>query len=336
MAPSHEKTSSSLDPKSIAEAIMAGNRQMLARVITLVESAKEEHQEKAHAVLDICLAKQRESMVIGITGSPGAGKSSFIEALGAEIIQKGLTLAVLCIDPSSRRSGGSILGDKARMEKLSTRPEAFIRPTPSSCHLGGSGPRTHETIMLTRAAGYDVILVETVGVGQSEVQIENMTDCILLLMLPGSGDELQGIKRGIMEIADIVCISKTDGEQERSATLAQADFEAALGMLPPKHEGRRRKVLLTSALNGKGIRESWKEIAEHFSFLRELGILERRRQEQLSMLLDGLVEDELKKQFLADPQVAKRKKEIEAAVQSRSLSPFSGAAKLVKTFTGRR
>jgi len=139
-----------------------------------------------------------------------------------------------------------------------------------------------------------------------------------------------------MEIADIVCISKTDGEQERSATLAQADFEAALGMLPPKHEGRRRKVLLTSALNGKGIRESWKEIAEHFSFLRELGILERRRQEQLSMLLDGLVEDELKKQFLADPQVAKRKKEIEAAVQSRSLSPFSGAAKLVKTFTGRR
>jgi len=336
MARSPEKTSSGMEAENIAEAIIAGNRQMLARAITLVESSKEEHQEKAHAVLDLCLAQQSESMVIGITGSPGAGKSSFIEALGEEIIHRGLTLAVLCIDPSSRRSGGSILGDKARMEKLSTRPEAFIRPTPSSCHLGGSGPRTHETIMLTRAAGYDVILVETVGVGQSEVQIENMTDCILLLMLPGSGDELQGIKRGIMEIADIICISKTDGRQEQIASLAQADFEAALGMLPPKHEGRQRKVLLTSALNGKGITESWEEIIAHFSFMRKRGILDARRQEQLSTLLEGLVEEELKKQFMADPGVAKRKKEIEAAVLSRSLSPFSGATQLVKSFIDRR
>ncbi|MDT9546233.1 MAG: methylmalonyl Co-A mutase-associated GTPase MeaB [Chlorobium phaeovibrioides] len=336
MARSPEKTSSGMEAENIAEAIIAGNRQMLARAITLVESSKEEHQEKAHAVLDLCLAQQSESMVIGITGSPGAGKSSFIEALGEEIIHRGLTLAVLCIDPSSRRSGGSILGDKARMEKLSTRPEAFIRPTPSSCHLGGSGPRTHETIMLTRAAGYDVILVETVGVGQSEVQIENMTDCILLLMLPGSGDELQGIKRGIMEIADIICITKTDGEQERSASLAQADFEAALGMLPPKYEGFHRKVLLTSALNGTGIAESWEEIAAHFSFMRERGILESHRQEQLFRLLEGLVENELKKQFHADPAVVRRKKEIEAAVLSHSLSPFSGASLLVKAFTRRR
>jgi LAO/AO transport system kinase len=322
-----------LDVDTIVSGIMNGDRHMLSRAITLAESEREEHEAKAHEILDRCLKRKTNAMRIGITGSPGAGKSTFIEALGEEILNRGLTLAVLCIDPSSRQSKGSILGDKARMEKLTGRKDAFIRPTASSGYLGGTSPKTHETIVLCEAAGYDVILVETVGVGQSEVEVDSMVDFILLLMLPGSGDELQGIKRGIMEIADAVAITKTDGEQEGIASLSKAEFEAALRMLPQKHPLWHRNVYLTSAITGKGISEVWQNISEYFIAMRQSSTLEKRRKQQLKHLLYTVVEELLKKQLFNHPAVMRSKEHIEEQVLSAEMSPFSGATALMKAFT---
>jgi LAO/AO transport system kinase len=323
------------DVDTVVNGIMNGNRHMLSRAITLIESQKPEHEHKAHEILDRCLKRKTSSLRIGITGSPGAGKSTFIEALGEEILNQGLTLAVLAIDPSSRQSKGSILGDKARMEKLSGRKEAYIRPTASSGYLGGTSPRTHEAIVLCEAAGYDVILVETVGVGQSEVLVDTMVDFILLMMLPGSGDELQGIKRGIMEIADAVAITKTDGDQEGIAAVSKAEFEAALRMLPVKHPSWQRNVYLTSALTGKGIREVWQNISEFFNEMRQKNTLEERRRQQLKHLLYTVLEEMLKKEFFNHPEVARSKESIERQVLSAELSPFSGASALMEAFTRR-
>ena len=324
------------DVETVVSGIMSGNRHMLSRAITLIESQRPEHEEKAHKILDRCLAKKTESIRIGITGSPGAGKSTFIEALGEEIINQGLRLAVLAIDPSSHQSRGSILGDKARMEKLTGKKEAFIRPTASSGYLGGTSPKTHETIVLCEAAGYDVILVETVGVGQSEVLVDTMVDFILLLMLPGSGDELQGIKRGIMEIADTVAITKTDGEQSGIAAISRAEFEAALRMLPAKYPFWQREVILTSALTGKGVEEVWQNITAFFSEMRQRNLLEERRSQQLKHLLYTVLEDMLKKEFFSHPEVISTKESIEQQVLSTSLSPFSGAKTMMEAFTRRQ
>ncbi|NTW68930.1 MAG: methylmalonyl Co-A mutase-associated GTPase MeaB [Chlorobiaceae bacterium] len=320
------------DVETIVAGIMNGNRQMLSRAITLVESQKPAHEHKAHEILDRCLAKKTAALRIGITGSPGAGKSTFIEALGDEILKSGLTLAILAVDPSSHHSKGSILGDKARMEKLSGRQDVFIRPTPSSGYLGGTSPRTHEAILLCEAAGYDVILVETVGVGQSEVLIESMVDFILLLMLPGSGDELQGIKRGIMEIADSVVITKTDGDQASIASVAKAEFEAALMMLPAKHPFWHRNVHLTSAIENKGIKEVWQDILAFFSEMQKRSLLEERRRQQLKQLLYTVVEERLKKEFYTSPEVLQSIERIEEQVLSAELSPFSGAKTLMDAF----
>jgi LAO/AO transport system kinase len=324
------------DADTIVGGILQGDRHMLSRAITLIESQKPEHQLKAHKILDNCLKHKTGSIRIGITGSPGAGKSTFIEALGDVIIQSGLSLAVLAIDPSSRQSRGSILGDKARMEKLSGRKEAFIRPSASSGHLGGLSPKTHETIVLCEAAGYDVIIVETVGVGQSEVEVDTMVDFILLLMLPGSGDELQGIKRGIMEIADAIAITKTDGAQESIAKLSKTEFEAALRMLPAKYPFWQRHVFLTSALAEKGIEEVWLNIMEFFKEIRNNGILLEKRREQLRNLLYGLLGEMLKKEFFSNPEVLKLQPGIERQVLSAELSPFTGASMLMEAFTRRR
>ena len=323
------------DVDTLVSGIMAGNRHMLSRAITLVESQRPEHERKAHEILDRCLAKKTASMRIGITGSPGAGKSTFIEALGEEIINQGLKLAVLAIDPSSRKSKGSILGDKARMEKLSARKEAFIRPTASSGYLGGTSPKTHETILLCEAAGYDVIMVETVGVGQSEVLVETMVDFILLLMLPGSGDELQGIKRGIMEIADGVAITKTDGDQSHIAAIAKAEFTAALHMLPAKYPFWNRQVFLTSAMTGKGVREVWQNISDFFTQMRHRNLLEEHRHEQLRQLLYSVLEEMLKKEFFNSREVISSRESVEQRVLSAELSPFSGARTLIEAFTRR-
>ncbi len=324
------------DIESIVSGIMAGNRHTLSRAITLIESQRPEHQRKAHEILDRCLAKKSNAIRIGITGSPGAGKSTFIEALGEEIIRQGLTLAVLAIDPSSQQSRGSILGDKSRMEKLSGKKEAFIRPTASSGYLGGTSPKTHEAIVLCEAAGYDVILVETVGVGQSEMLVDTMVDFILLLMLPGSGDELQGIKRGIMEIADAVAITKTDGEQSGIAAVSKAEFEAALRMLPQKHSFWQPHVMLTSAISGIGIAEVWQNISNFFVQMRDQNRLQERRSQQLKHLLSTVLEEMLKKEFFAHPEVINAKNKVEQQVLSGELSPFSGASALMDAFTRRR
>jgi LAO/AO transport system kinase len=324
------------DIESIVSGIMAGNRHTLSRAITLIESQRPDHQRKAHEILDRCLTKKSNAIRIGITGSPGAGKSTFIEALGEEIIKQGLTLAVLAIDPSSQQSKGSILGDKARMERLSGKKEAFIRPTASSGYLGGTSPKTHEAIVLCEAAGYDVILVETVGVGQSEVLVDTMVDFILLLMLPGSGDELQGIKRGIMEIADAVAITKTDGDQSGIAAVSKAEFEAALRMLPPKHTFWQPQVILTSAISGTGIGEVWQNISDFFVRMREQNRLQERRSQQLKHLLSTVLEEMLKKEFFTHPEVINSKKQVEQQVLSGELSPFSGATLLMEAFTRRR
>ncbi|TLU82597.1 MAG: methylmalonyl Co-A mutase-associated GTPase MeaB [Chlorobium sp.] len=324
------------DVETVVSGIMNGNRHTLSRAITLIESQRPEHERKAHQILDRCLAKKTNALRIGITGSPGAGKSTFIEALGEEIINQGLTLAILAIDPSSQQSKGSILGDKARMEKLSARKEAFIRPTASSGYLGGTSPKTHEAIVLCEAAGYDVILVETVGVGQSEVLVDTMVDFILLLMLPGSGDELQGIKRGIMEIADAVAITKSDGEQSGIAAVSKAEFEAAIRMLPAKHPHWQPPVILTSALTGIGIREVWQNISEYFAQMSAQNILEERRKQQLKHLLYTVLDEMLKKEFFSNPDIISSKESIEQQVLLSQLSPFSGANALMATFNRRR
>jgi LAO/AO transport system kinase len=324
------------DVNTVVNGIMNGDRHMLSRAITLIESQKPEHERKAHEILDRCLAKKTDAIRIGITGSPGAGKSTFIEALGEEIINQGLRLAVLAIDPSSKQSKGSILGDKARMEKLSGRKEAFIRPTASSGYLGGTSPKTHEAILLCEAAGYDVIMVETVGVGQSEVLVDTMVDYILLLMLPGSGDELQGIKRGIMEIADGVAITKTDGDQAGIAAVSRAEFEAAIRMLPAKHPFWQPRVFLTSALTGTGIKDVWLNISDFFAQMREHNSLAERRRQQLKNLLYSVLEEMLKKEFFSRPEIIESKESIERQVLLAELSPFSGAKEMMDTFTRRR
>lgn len=314
------------------DGITGGERRLLSRAITLVESSRPDHEQRAHEILDRCLKVGRRAIRIGITGAPGAGKSTFIESFGLALVQMGLRVAVLAIDPSSARSGGSILGDKARMERLSSRHEVYIRPTASSGYLGGTSPRTHETILLCEAAGYDVVLVETVGVGQSEIVVDSMVDFILLLMLPGSGDELQGIKRGIMEIADTVAITKVDGDRTKLARVSKADFEAALRLLPEKHPGWDRKVLLTSSLEETGIAGVWQEVERFVSAMESNGELERKRREQLRQLLYTIVEDRLKRRFFSNPAVAAAREPIEQQVLSGDLSPFSGAMHLLDAY----
>ncbi|NTV01172.1 MAG: methylmalonyl Co-A mutase-associated GTPase MeaB [Chlorobiaceae bacterium] len=321
-----------LSVDEFVDGITGGSRHLLSRAITLVESSRPDHEKRAHEILDRCLAVGRRSIRMGITGSPGAGKSTFIESFGLELLRHGLRVAVLAIDPSSTRSGGSILGDKARMERLSARPEVYIRPTASSGYLGGTSPRTHETILLCEAAGYDVIIVETVGVGQSEIVVNSMVDFILLLMLPGSGDELQGIKRGIMEIADAVAITKADHERAGIAQVSKADFESALRLLPEKHSGWERKVLLTSSLEGSGIAEIWQELRRFVSAMEASGELGRMRREQLRQLLYTIVEDRLKREFFGNPHVAAAREPVENQVLSGAITPFSGAIQLLGAF----
>lgn len=311
--------------------IIRGNRLALSRAITLVESARQDHQEMAHTILDRCLDARKQSLRIGITGPPGSGKSTLIESLGLEILKNpDNRVAVLAIDPSSERSGGSILGDKARMEKLSNRKEVFIRPSPSSGYLGGTSPKTHEALLLCEAAGYNVIIVETVGVGQSEIFIGSMVDYILLLMLPGSGDELQGIKRGIMEIADGIAVTKTDEANKKSVSLSQAACESALMLLPKKHAVWTPHVMLTSAVSGKGVAEVWKDILDFTKRLNESGTFEENRRKQLHRLFSAQVELQLKEAFYNHPDVSSSYAKIASAVAENSISPFTGAKKLVE------
>lgn len=317
-----------------AQGILRGDRVVLSQAITLLESNRVEHQELAQAILDACLQHKKDSIRIGITGSPGVGKSTFIEAFGLQAITKGHQVAVLAIDPSSQISKGSILGDKTRMAQLATHEKAFIRPSPAGDSLGGVARKTRETILLCETAGFDVIIVETVGVGQSEIAVHSMVDCFLLLLLPGAGDELQGIKRGIVEMADILAVNKADGERVSLAKRAQQEYKNVLHLFPPKNSNWIPEVVICSATSGEGIAEIWELIEKFRIFTQTNGFFEYNRREQARHWLYETLEAQLKSAFYKHEKVQAYLKKVEKMVTDGSLSSSNGVAALLKLFLG--
>ena len=277
--------------EELKEGIARGDRGALSRAITLAESRRPDDQEHAQELIADLLPETGEAIRVGITGVPGAGKSTAIEALGLELIRHGHKVAVLTIDPTSARTGGSILGDKTRMHKLSVEEDVFIRPSPSGGVLGGVARKTREAMLLCEAAGFDVIIVESVGVGQSEAELAEMVDCLMLLLVPGAGDELQGIKRGIMELADLIVVNKADGDRVALAKRARGDYRHALRMLPPSTPGWETPVQIASAAEGTGLKEIWESVEAHRALLEESGLLHERRRQQTERWLDSMIEE---------------------------------------------
>ncbi len=318
-----------------ARGVLAGDRVALAQAITLIESDLPSDAALAASLLDALLPHTGQARRVGITGVPGAGKSTFIDALGLHLIRdRGEQVAVLTIDPSSPVSKGSILGDKTRMERLSVEPRAYIRPSPSQGHLGGVARRTRETMLLCEAAGFETVIVETVGVGQSEVAVRSMVDFFLLLMIPGAGDELQGIKRGIVEMVDAIAINKADGENRRRAERARADYASALHLFPAAPDGWVPRVLACSALTGEGIPEVWERVVEHRQVQTANGHLEARRRGQALDWLHELLSDGLRRMLRADPRFAARLPALEAAVAAAKMTPFAAARELLGIVAG--
>jgi LAO/AO transport system kinase len=317
---------------SLAGAIRAGDRRSLARAITLVESTRADHREEAVALLDELLPATGGAVRVGISGAPGAGKSTFIEALGLYLVDHGHQLAVLAVDPSSSRSGGSILGDKTRMEMLSRRDEAFIRPSPSGGTLGGVARRTREALLLCEAAGRDVVLVETVGVGQSEIAVAGMVDVFVLLLSPGTGDDLQGVKRGIVELADVVVVTKADGDLAAAAERSQVDYANALHFLRPRTEGWSVQVERVSALLGAGIDQVWAIVEEHQATLAASGALDARRAEQARDWMWSEVNDGLVDALASDPAVGAEMHALEDDVRAGTISPTAAAQRILRRF----
>jgi LAO/AO transport system kinase len=308
--------------------IRDGARASLSRAITLAESRLREDRESAQELIARLLPDTGGAIRLGLTGVPGAGKSTAIESLGLWLIEQGHKVAVLVIDPSSARSGGSILGDKTRMQKLSAS-EAFIRPTPSGGMLGGTARRTREAILLCEAAGFDVILVETVGVGQSEVELAEIVDCVALLLVPGAGDELQGIKRGIVELADVVAVNKADGERLNEAKRAAADYRRALRLLPPSTPGWKTPVLIMSAAEGTGLDKLWSHVSEHRAFLATEGALDRRRAAQLTRWFDALLEEAVLERFAEGNDVEAAVSAARAAVAAGEVTVPRAVARVI-------
>ena len=328
-SPSPARGSAAQSVGALAEAVRAGERRALAKAITLVESTRADHQEAAQRLLEQLLPATGRAARVGISGVPGVGKSTFIEAFGLYLIGLGKRVAVLAVDPSSARSGGSILGDKTRMSRLAVAPEAFIRPSPAGGSLGGVARRTREAMLVCEAAGYDVVLVETVGVGQSEYAVASMVDFFLVLMLAGAGDELQGMKKGILELADALAINKADGDNLPRALRAAAEYRAALKLFRPRSHNWDPPVLTVSALEARGIDTVWGAIADHRSRLDASGELAEKRRGQQRDWLWTMIDDGLKRQFLARPDVARMLPEIEAAVLGARLTPTEGARRLL-------
>lgn len=314
------------------QGILAGNITMLSQAVTLVESSLHDHQALAQQIIEKCLPYSGRSVRIGITGVPGAGKSTSIDVFGMHLIEQGRRLAVLAIDPSSERSKGSILGDKTRMEELSRAQEAFIRPSPSAGSLGGVARKTRETIILCEAAGFDTVFVETVGVGQSETAVHSMVDFFLLIQLAGTGDELQGIKRGIMEMADGIIINKADGDNVEKAKLAQSQFRNALHLFPPTDSGWIPQVLTYSGYYKFGIREIWNMIDEYIAFTRKNGYFDHKRNEQAKYWMYESINEALKDSFYRNPDVEKTLGTTERQVLNSEISSFAAAKRMMDLY----
>lgn len=322
-----------LKPEQYIEGILKGDITLLSKAVTLVESSKKEHQDVAQKIITQCLPKSGKSIRIGITGVPGVGKSTFIEALGGYITKNEGKLAVLAIDPSSERSKGSILGDKTRMEALSGDKNAYIRPSPSAGSLGGVARKTRETIILCEAAGFDHIFIETVGVGQSETAVHSMTDFFLLLMLAGAGDELQGIKRGIMEMADIIAINKADGQNIEKADIAKTQYRNAIHLFPKKESNWNPKVLTCSAYHNKGIEEIWAQIEEYKNQTSANGCFYSKRNDQAIYWMHETIEEQLRNSFYQHPEMKDKLKLMENYVKSEAMSSFVAAGELLNLYS---
>jgi LAO/AO transport system kinase len=319
---------------ALADAVRAGDRRSLARAITLVESTRADHRAEAAALLDELLRATGGATRVGISGAPAAGKSTFIEALGLHLVDAGHEVAVLAVDPSSTRGGGSILGDKTRMERLSRAPRAFIRPSPSKGTLGGVARRTREAMLVCEAAGFDVVLVETVGVGQSEVAVAGMVDVFALLLAPGAGDELQGVKRGIVELADLVVVNKADGALADLARHTAGDYAHALHLLRPRTDGWSARVLSCSALEGSGIGAVWQVVEEYITVARASGGLAARRGEQAREWMWSEVSETLLERLRSDDAVHAGVDALEAEVMAGRTSPAAAARLLLERFSG--
>src|SRR5438552_3847473 len=316
-------------PEALAADVRAGSRRALAKAITLVESTRADHQRAAQRLLELVLPDTGRAARVGVSGVPGVGKSTFIEAFGLHLIGLGKKVAVLAVDPSSALSGGSILGDKTRMPRLAAAPEAFIRPSPAAGSLGGVTRRTREALLVCEAAGYDVVLVETVGVGQSEFAVASMVDFFLVLMLAGAGDELQGIKKGILELADALAINKADGQNVRPAEQAAAQYRSALRLFRHASPDWDPPVVTVSALERRGMDQVWSIIEDHRAKLGASGELERKRRNQQQAWLWSMIDDGLKRHFLAREDVARLLPEMEAAVVGAKLTPTEAARRLL-------
>lgn len=315
----------------LAAAVRAGDRSALARAITLVESTRADHHEQAQQLLLAVTDDTADALRVGITGVPGAGKSTTIEALGMHLIEdRGHRVAVLAVDPSSTRTGGSIMGDKTRMQRLSAHPDAYIRPSPTSGTLGGVTKATRETIVLLEAAGYDVILVETVGVGQSEVAVAQMVDTFVFLTLARTGDQLQGIKKGVLELADIVVVNKADGEHVAEARIAARELAAAIRLIYPRETLWRPPVLTMSALEGTGLAELWETVERHRQVLTQAGEFEKRRRAQQVDWTWQLVRDAVLERVLANPAVRQVGADVERQVMAGDLTPALAAQQILQ------
>jgi len=318
------------------EGVLSGDRVMLARTITLIESSAKKHRDLAEEVLKRLMPHTGNSIRVGITGVPGAGKSTLIEAFGSMLCEDGHKVAVLAIDPSSSVTGGSILGDKTRMEKLARNPKAFVRPSPSGGTLGGVTRKTRETMLVCEAAGYDVILIETVGTGQNEVAVRSMVDFFLVIALTGAGDELQGMKKGVMELADAIFINKADGENKKRAMQARAEYNRVLYFLQSPTEGWKPKAYTCSALTGENIREIWEVIKEFEEVTKESGVFEKRRSEQMIEWFDWMIEDELKRRFFENESVKELLPKLRSDILHANISPTQAVKKIMEIYDQHR